>query len=118
MVLYLFYLRLTLHGGPAIEPEFLGDLHFGILLDKLALIVPILDTKAPRRSNPSTLLVISQTLFALGFIILGAGRVGERDSLDAVDLGFAHLFLPSVVGKLLGWFLVIVSRRQYAVDRT
>jgi cation:H+ antiporter len=72
VILYLFYLRRTLQGGLAIEPEFLADLKLGILLDKLALLVPILDTKASRRSNPSTLLVISQTLFALGFIILGA----------------------------------------------
>ena len=72
VVLYLFYLRRTLHGGLAIEPESLEDLQFGILLDKLALIVSILDIKTPRRSSPSTLLVISQTLFALGLIILGA----------------------------------------------
>ena len=96
VVLYLFYLQRTLSSGIAIEAESLENLQVGVVLDKLAQIVPILAAKKPRASDPTTPLVIFQALAALGIIIAGAHlfiHAVEWLSHDVLNLPLAVIAL-------------------------
>lgn len=96
VLLYLFYLKRTLSSGIAIEPESLENLQIGVILDKLAQIIPTLSAKKSRASDPTTSLVIFQALAALGIIIAGAHlfiHAVEWLSHDVLNLPLAVIAL-------------------------
>ncbi|MDY6765276.1 MAG: sodium:calcium antiporter, partial [Halobacteria archaeon] len=82
VLLYLLYLYRSLKSGELIETEELDELHLGGVVEKRLDFLPIVDENSNQASDPHRILVVAQTLFALGIIIAGA-----------------HLFVDEVV-----WF--------------
>lgn len=89
ILVYIFYVRRTLTGGAAIDPEGLERLHAAAFMQSLPVELP--NPKGER--EPSTTLILLQPLFALVLIIVAA-----------------HLFVDQIV-----WFAEEVIAMPVAV---
>ncbi|MDX1745233.1 MAG: sodium:calcium antiporter [Halobacteriales archaeon] len=72
VILYVFYLYRSLKSGELIEGEELEELHLGVAIDRTLTPMPGPFPRRDHSGNPNTLVVVLQTLFALGVIIGGA----------------------------------------------
>ena len=72
VALYVFYLYRSLKSGELIEGESLDELHLGVAISRTLTPMPGPYPRRDHSGNPNTLVVVLQTLFALGLIIGGA----------------------------------------------
>jgi len=72
VLLYLTYLVLSLRSGELIEIEGLDELHLGLMIYNVLTRIPGPFPKREHGKDPNRLLVLLQTLIALGIIIGGA----------------------------------------------
>ncbi len=98
VVLYLVYLYRSLTSGQLIEEGGLDELHLGLVLDESLERLPGPYPTRRYRANPNTVLVVVQTLLALGIIIGGAHLfVDEVQWASREVLGIP----PAIVALLL-----------------
>lgn len=97
VVLYVVYVRRTLATGGEIASESLEDLHFTAVLER---VVPAPPPETPEQ-EPSSALVVGQTLFALALIVVAAHLfVHEIEWLADDVLGIPIAVLALLVAPL------------------
>ena len=97
VLLYLVYLHRSLKSGELIENAGLEELHLGLVFEEVLERIPGPYPSRRHRANPTTALVLLQTLFALGIIIGGAHLFVDEVQWASREV----LGIPSAVVALL-----------------
>lgn len=97
LVLYALYVYRSLRTGELIEDDGLESLYFGAVLENIERKVPNLSRTTDHRDDPHFGIVLSQAIFAIGFIIVGAEMFVTEVRVFSVEI----LHFPTAVLALL-----------------